>query len=230
MRSTTRGTANSRRPPTTGAAAASGEAATTAEAAVTATAAEATRDDNHGRVAKAAPAEARAIRATGEPATALKRTQEQQNGNKGKDTKHRPGHVRGYRGRPLPRPARRRNLSFRPQQLEHAARSGFDATLQVSGAEARQDQRLHDGACGRVGQHAFKPMADLDPHLALVRRHQEERAVVLLRPAKAPVAEQPVRELLEAKALQRADGRDHDLVTGCLLVRREVARKTHLRL
>ncbi len=56
-----------------------------------------------------------------------------------------------------------------------------DAAAEIAGLEARRDRVGDDDLRQRVGQRAFEAVADLDAHLALVRRDQQQHAVVLLR-------------------------------------------------
>ena len=67
----------------------------------------------------------------------------------------------------------------------------------VVGAEARQDRVLDDEAANGVGERAFEAVADLDTHLALVRRHDQQHAVVLVLLADAPLAAELVAVILD---------------------------------
>ena len=49
---------------------------------------------------------------------------------------------------------------------------------EVAGLEARRDRVGDDDLGQGVGQRALEPVADLDPHPPLVRRHQQQHAVV----------------------------------------------------
>ena len=158
------------------------------------------RNDDHGRIAEAAGRNAGGKgrwRHAG-PATGA----EHQKGDEAENGRSCTGHSRG-----LAAAAARPSPTVPPLPRGGAAQAcrapSLDPALQVAGPKARQNQRLDNGAGGGVGQHALEPVAGLDPHLALVRRHQEQGAVVLLRPAEVPVTKQPVRELLDAEALQR---------------------------
>ena len=69
----------------------------------------------------------------------------------------------------------------------------------------------------RVGQRAFEAVADLDAHAALVRRHQQQDAVVLVGLAELPGAEEVVGVGLDLLPLQRSDGGDDELDAGLRL-------------
>ena len=69
----------------------------------------------------------------------------------------------------------------------------------------------------RVGQRALEPIADLDPHLALLRRDDQQRAVVLALLADAPGAAELVAVVGDVVALQRAQRRDDELGARLLL-------------
>ena len=66
----------------------------------------------------------------------------------------------------------------------------------------------------RVGERAFEPVADLDAHLALVRRHDQQHAVVLVLLADLPVAAELIAVILDRGALQRLQRDDDELVGG----------------
>jgi hypothetical protein len=64
----------------------------------------------------------------------------------------------------------------------HSAKETAIAFLETALAPRRRTA-LGLGTCRAqsVGQRAFEPMADLDPHLVLDRRDQQQHAVILLR-------------------------------------------------
>ena len=64
---------------------------------------------------------------------------------------------------------------------------------------------------------AFHPVADLDADLALVRRDEQQNAVVALGLAELPGTEQPVGERLDVGVLQRRHRGDDKLDRGSLL-------------
>ena len=100
------------------------------------------------------------------------------------------------------------------QDADDAVDAAADAAGKIAGLEPRHDRARNDHRRQRVGQRTFKPVADLDADLVLVRRDQQENAVVLLRLAELPGAEQLVGVSLDVAALQRFDGGDDQLNAG----------------
>src|SRR5262249_9686967 len=75
----------------------------------------------------------------------------------------------------------------------------------------------------RVGERTLEAVADLNPHLAFVRRHDEQRAGILLFLSDLPVTPELVTVVLDRGALEQLD-RDHDkLPCGLGLELRELA-------
>ena len=97
-----------------------------------------------------------------------------------------------------------------------------DAVAEIARLEPRRDGVGDDHLRQRVGQRAFEAVADLDPHATLVRRHQQQDAVVLVRLAQLPGAEQLVGVGLDLLPFQRADGGDDELDAGLVLEIREL--------
>ena len=92
----------------------------------------------------------------------------------------------GRTATPLCRPALE-ILRVAGENLHEVVDAALDAAGEIAGAKARQDGVVDDQARHRVGQRALEPVADLDPHLALVGRDDQQRAVVLALLADAPV-------------------------------------------
>ena len=65
----------------------------------------------------------------------------------------------------------------------------------------------------QIGERAFEPVADLDAHLAFVRRHDQQHAVVLVLLADLPLAAELIAVILDRGALQRFE-RHHDKLVG----------------
>ena len=86
-----------------------------------------------------------------------------------------------------------------------------DAAVEIARLEAGRDGVGDDDLRGRVGQRALEPVADLDAHAMLFGRDQEQRAVVLLRLAELPGAEELVGVGLDLLAVERGDRRDDQL-------------------
>ena len=101
----------------------------------------------------------------------------------------------------------------------------LDAAGVIAGAEARQHGAVDDDVGHGVGEDRLEPAADLDAHLALVRRDDEEDAVVLLLGADAPMAAELIAVILDGVALQGGQGDDDDLVGALVLERLETRRR-----
>jgi hypothetical protein len=69
------------------------------------------------------------------------------------------------------------------------------------------------------------PIADLETDLVLARRDEKDDAVVLALLADAPGAAELVAVVLDVVAVERLHRRDHELVGGFVLERRELVRK-----
>src|SRR5262245_15744460 len=116
-------------------------------------------------------------------------------------------------------------LPFGSVAGEHAGDvvdAAVDAAGKVVGTKARDDCVLDDEPRDRVGERAFEPVADLDAHLALVRRHDQHHAVVLVLLADTPVAPELDPVILDRGALQRFERHHHELVGGLGLERGEL--------
>ena len=100
------------------------------------------------------------------------------------------------------------------KHADDAVDAALDAAGKIAGLEARHDGARDDDRRQRVGQRAFEAVADLDAHLVLVRRDQQQHAVVLLRLAELPDAEQLVGIGLDVAALQRLHRGDDELDAG----------------
>ena len=92
---------------------------------------------------------------------------------------------------------------------------GVDAARIVAGAESRQDLVLDDPLGGDVGDGALEAVADLDADLAVLREHEQDRAVVGLLLARAPLLRGTDGEVLERESLGHPTiDPDEDLVGG----------------
>src|SRR3954452_872539 len=115
------------------------------------------------------------------------------------------------------RPFGRTLLPFRGVAGEHAddvVDTTCDAAREIAGAEPRGDPVLDDEPGNSVGKRALEAIAHLDAHLALVRRHDQQHAVVLALLTDLPAAAKLVAEVLDRRALQRFERHHHELVTG----------------
>ena len=95
----------------------------------------------------------------------------------------------------------------------------LDAPVVVAGLEPRRQRRAQDAPGDAVGQEALEAVADFDPHPALLRRHDQEHAVVLPLLAEFPGREDLHGELLDAVAAEAGHREHGDLVGRGLLVR-----------
>ena len=87
-----------------------------------------------------------------------------------------------------------------------------DAAGKIAGPEGRNHRVLDDQPRVQIGQRALQPVAHLDPHLAVVARHQQQNAIVLARLAELPGAEQAIGIVFQRLAVERWDGGDDDLI------------------
>ncbi len=109
------------------------------------------------------------------------------------------------------------------QLLNEGVGAGFDPAIIVAGLELRHQHVADDLAGQGVGHHGLQPVADLDIDLVLVRRDDQQQAVVLVGLAvrrlfaavlaDAPGAAQLVAIVANIIALQVGDG-DHDQLVG----------------
>src|SRR5436309_12679301 len=86
-------------------------------------------------------------------------------------------------------------------------------------SEARRDDLADDLAGRCVGHDRLEPVTDLEAQLPILDEDHEEDAVVEPRLAEPPLLEEPVGDILDALALERAEDRDRHLGTrGALVV------------
>src|SRR5262245_27904082 len=114
-------------------------------------------------------------------------------------------------------------LRIAGHELDEIVDAAFDASGKISGAKARQYGILDDEAGDGVGDGSLEPIADLDPHLAFVGRHDEDGAVVEALLANSPIPAEPVAVVGDVIALQGAQRRDNELVAGLGLELLELA-------
>ena len=99
----------------------------------------------------------------------------------------------------------------RGQRGDDVVDAAGDAAVEIAGPESRRDRVGDDDAGDGVGQRALEAVADLDAHPPLVRGDQEEDAVVLLRFAQLPGAEERVGVGLDLLPAERRHGRHDEL-------------------
>jgi hypothetical protein len=79
-------------------------------------------------------------------------------------------------------------------------------------AKRRRDVLGDDAPRGDVGKHALEPVADLDPHLPVVLRDQEQRAVVLALAPDLPLLGNADRICLDRFRLRRRHDQHGELI------------------
>jgi uncharacterized peroxidase-related enzyme len=84
-----------------------------------------------------------------------------------------------------------------------------DTPGEIPFTKARRNRVRDDEARHRIGERPLKPVPDLDAHLALIRRHDQEDAVVLVLLSDLPGAPELNAKILDGCALQRSQ-RHHD--------------------
>src|SRR5215813_12384662 len=114
-------------------------------------------------------------------------------------------------------------LSVARQDLDQIVDSALDPTGHIAGAKPGQDGILDDQAGDRIGQGSFEAIADLDAHLTLVRRNDEQRAVVETFLTDPPVPPEPVAVVGDVVTLQRRQCDHHELGAGLALELFELA-------
>ena len=87
-----------------------------------------------------------------------------------------------------------------------------DARGETALAECRRHVLADDAVRGDIGQYALESVADLDPHLPVVLRDQEQRAVVLSLAADLPLFGHAQRVRLDRLRLRRRHQQHHELV------------------
>src|SRR5207249_10715209 len=98
--------------------------------------------------------------------------------------------------------------------LVHRDGAGLEPRGVALLAEARRD-RVPDDLIGlRVRQHGLETVTNLDPELAVLDEHDQQHAVVEPLVTETPLLEEPVRDVLDALALERAEERDRHLCAG----------------
>src|SRR5438128_2236705 len=90
-------------------------------------------------------------------------------------------------------------------------RRGLEAGGEALLSEVRRDHLADDLAGGCVGHDRLEPVADLEAQLPVLDEDHEEHAVVEPLLAESPLVEEPVRDVLQALALERAEDRDRHL-------------------
>ena len=114
-------------------------------------------------------------------------------------------------------PQRRSLLPFRGiggQHRDDVVDAARNTAAEIAGLEARRDGVGDDDFGQRVGERALESIADLDAHSPLVRRDQQQHAIVLGLLAELPAAEQLVGIGLDLLTFERGDGGNDKLDAG----------------
>src|ERR1700722_3433982 len=128
----------------------------------------------------------------------------------------------------LLRPQLRRLLPFRGigrQRSDRIVDAARNAAVEIAGLEAGRDGVGDDDLADRVGQRAFEAIADLEAHLVFLRSDEKQQAVVLLRLAELPQAKEFVGVRFYLLAVERGDGRHHELDAGFVVERLQLGLK-----
>src|SRR2546426_333995 len=104
----------------------------------------------------------------------------------------------------------RRRPARRAPRVDRGHR-GLEAGGEALLSEARRDHLADDLAGGGVGHDRLEPVADLEAKLPVLDEDDEEHAVVEPLLAESPLVEEPVGDVLQALALERAEDRDRHL-------------------
>ena len=123
-------------------------------------------------------------------------------------------------------PQLRRLLPFRGiggQRGDGVVDAARNAAVEIARLEARRDGIGDDDLADRVGQRAFEAIADLEAHLVLLGGDEKQQAVVLLRLAELPQAEEFVGVGLDLLAVERGNGGDNKLDAGFVVERLQLA-------
>jgi hypothetical protein len=108
----------------------------------------------------------------------------------------------------------RRIAGQRQRDITHAV---LDTAREIAGAEARQDRIVDDDPRQGIGEDRLQSVADFDTDLALVRRDDQEHAIVELLGADAPVPAELIAVVLDLVALQRWQRHHHHLIGALIL-------------
>ena len=85
------------------------------------------------------------------------------------------------------------------------------AAIDVSRPKQRDHAFVDDAPGVRIRDDPLESLPDLDPHLSLLPRDQQENAVVLLLSAELPLVDDSDRRLLDREPGERGEGEDREL-------------------
>src|SRR5689334_3861533 len=101
--------------------------------------------------------------------------------------------------------------SMRAEPRDDRVAARDDAAGEVVDPEAGQDPLADHPAGEGVGHPAFEAIAHFDPHLMLVRRDDQQDAVVARTTSDTPGPAELHAIVLDGAALEAAQGHDHEL-------------------
>src|SRR6516225_5218365 len=114
-------------------------------------------------------------------------------------------------------------LGIDRHRLDDVIDPATDAAGEIVDPKARNDGVLYDELRDRVGERAFEAVADLDAHLAFVRRHDKQRAGILLFLSDLPVTPELISVVLNRGSLKRLQRYHNELAGGLGLELGELA-------
>lgn len=108
---------------------------------------------------------------------------------------------------------------FAPRCGQDRIHAASDAGIEIPGAELRPDLVIDDIIGRDVGDRSLQTIADLDPHLPILRKDEEDSPIILPLLAYAPRRRRALGEILELVVAGhgRVDG-DDDLIRRLALV------------
>src|SRR5215831_10554517 len=114
-------------------------------------------------------------------------------------------------------------LGIDRHRLDDVIDPATDAAGEIVDPKTRNYGVLYDKLGDRVGERAFEAVADLDAHLAFVRRHDKQRAGILLFLSDLPVTPELVTVVLNRGSLKRLQRNHNELAGGLGLEFRQLA-------
>src|SRR5262245_16233443 len=169
-----------------------------------------TRDRDEDRSACASSRSCAGLRVSAALAgdTADNHEENEQKEQKGEDIEEAWLVVRSVFGARLP------FLGIDRHRLHYVIDPAADAAGEIVGPKTRNDGVLDDELRYRVGERSLKAVTDLDAHLAFVRRHDQQRAGVLLFLSDLPVTPELVTVVLDRGSLKRLQCNHNELAGG----------------
>src|SRR5262249_30810867 len=114
-------------------------------------------------------------------------------------------------------------LGIDRHRLDDVIDPATDAAGEIVDPKTRNYGVLYDKLGDRIGERAFEAVADLDAHLAFVRRQDKQRAGILIFLSDLPVTTELVTEVLNRVSLKRLQRSDNEVAGGIGLELDELA-------